>query len=178
MLNYTLSKKFMNDCLHTQTHSLQCHNSYKTFVIFKTNYNIKSFLCDLQTIIHLIRIILRNLLKVVMEENGDSTENFTIIANDQSAYIKVGPDINCGNVNTIITKDYFICLNFNKKITIVALALSNTITFVFGTFLDKICCCFPSESQKALLMVVLALIVVGVTTGGIVGRFQFLHIIC
>ena len=107
-----------------------------------------------------------------MDENGDSTENFEISADGQSAYIKVGPDINCGNVDTIITKDYFICLNFNKKITIVALAISNTITFVFGTFLDKICCCIPSESQKALLMVVLALIVVGATTGGFVGRFQ------
>ena len=107
-----------------------------------------------------------------MEEQGEITENFTISADGQSAEIKVGPDINCGNVDTIITNDYFICLNFNKKITIVALAISNTITFVFGTFLDKICCCIPSESQKALLMVVLALIVVGATTGGFVGRFQ------
>ena len=89
-----------------------------------------------------------------------------------SANINVGPEINCDNVDTVNNKNNFICFKCNKNNShnSVLLTMSNTISFVFGAFLDSMCCCLTSMSQKALLTAVLTVIVVGAATGGILGK--------
>ena len=107
-----------------------------------------------------------------MRENGDNTASLPTY--NKSALINLGLQINVDNVDTINTKNNFICLNCNKKNPMI-LAISNTFTFVLGSFLDKLCCCATSVTPKALLVLVSALLVVGATIGGVLGK-QLLNI--
>ena len=102
---------------------------------------------------------------VVLCDNSDRTE----VKDEMSISVNVGPEINCDNIETVKTKDNYICFSCNKRNPFL-LTISNTISFVFGTFLDNICCCISSTTQRALATAVLTLVVVGGTTGGIVGR--------
>ena len=87
---------------------------------------------------------------------------------NKSTNVTIGPVINCDNVDTINTNNHFVLLNCNEKNPFVII-LSNTFSFVFGTLLDNICCCITSVSQRALMTAFLTLLVVGSTTGGIIG---------
>ena len=103
-----------------------------------------------------------------MKQKRDSKANLASLSDNNSTSINVGPKINVDNVVTVNTKNHFICLNLNKKNSIF-LTISTTFSFVIGSFLDKICCCAASASQKAFL-IVFALLVVGATIGGVLGN--------
>ena len=91
------------------------------------------------------------------------------VVNDDNANVIIGPVINCDNINNLNNKSYFVFLNCNEKNPVV-LTLSNTLSFVFGTLLDNICCCISSVSQRAMMTALLTLLVVGSITGGILGN--------
>ena len=103
-----------------------------------------------------------------MQEINKNMQNVT---NVQLTSVHAGPRINCDSVDTINTKNHFTCFNCDKKNPII-LTMSNTFSFVFGAFLDNICCCLHSVSQRAMMTAVLTILVVGGTTGGIVGKFR------
>ena len=86
-----------------------------------------------------------------------------------SDIITIGPVIHCENVDNISTKNKYICIRCDKRNPVI-LTLSITFSFIFGAFLDNICCCIKSTSQRALLTAFLTVVVAGVLTGGIVGK--------
>ena len=85
-----------------------------------------------------------------------------------STNVYVGPQMNVDHVEAVNTKNNYICLQINKKNSIF-LTISATFSFVLGSFLDKICCCATSASQKSTL-ILFALLVVGATIGGVIGN--------
>ena len=51
------------------------------------------------------------------------------------------------------------------------MTLMGTLSFVFGSLTDKICCCAISTTKKALIAKILILfLLLGGTIGGIVGK--------
>ena len=115
----------------------------------------------------------------MIEKKSDSKKNTKILpdantadcfkkTNDTSTSINVGPEINCDSVDRINTQNSYVCLNCNKRNPVV-LTIINTFSFVFGTLLDNICCCISSVSQRALMTAVFTVVVVGASTGGILG---------
>ena len=91
------------------------------------------------------------------------------VTKDTSTSVNIGPEINCDSVDTVNTKNNFICFNCNKK-NPALLTLSNTISFISGALLDNICCCITSVHQRALATAVLTVVVLGVTAGGLAGK--------
>ena len=106
------------------------------------------------------------------EKNNEDSK--AVRNNDQSMNIHVGPEINCDSVDTINTKSTFVFFSCNTNNPII-LIISNTFSFIFGALLDNICCCITSVSQRVLVTAFLTVIVIGATTGGLVG--EALHII-
>ena len=106
-------------------------------------------------------------MDITINENDKSMVKVT---DDQMISLHVGPELNCEQVDSINTKNKFTCLNCNTKNPVI-LTISNTFSFVFGAFLENICCCVSSVSQRAIMTAVLTIVLVGGTTGGIVGIY-------
>ena len=96
-------------------------------------------------------------------------EDLKSVKNGQSTSVHIGPEINCDSVDIINNESTFVCFSCSKMNPVI-LTISNTFSFIFGSFLDNICCCISSISQRVLLTAVLTVVVVGTTTGGLVGR--------
>ena len=104
----------------------------------------------------------------MLKENTDAMDDSIITVNDgvETTSVHVGPQIICDNVETINTENKLICLSCKKRNPII-LTISNTFSFVFGAFLDNICCCLTSVSKRAMVTALVTILVVGATTGGL-----------
>lgn len=95
----------------------------------------------------------------MLKENTDAMDDSIITVND-------GVETTSVHVETINTENKLICLSCNKRNPII-LTISNTFSFVFGAFLDNICCCLTSVSKRAMVTALVTILVVGATTGGL-----------
>ena len=93
---------------------------------------------------------------------------------DTATSLHIGPDVICDSVETINIKNHFVCFSCDKRNPVI-LTLSNIFSFVFGSFLDSICCCITSLSQRALITAVLTVLVVSAITAGLIGRIYGVH---
>ena len=82
--------------------------------------------------------------------------------------IHIGPVLNCDSADLVNIRNNFFCLSCTKDNPIL-LTISNTISFIFGAFLDNICCCITASRRMLILRIIVAVILVAATAGGILG---------
>ena len=82
--------------------------------------------------------------------------------------IHIGPLLNWDSADIVNIRNNFSCFSCTKDNPIL-LTISNTISFIFGAFLDNICCCITASRRMLILRIIVAVILVAATAGGILG---------
>ena len=111
-----------------------------------------------------------NFIAIVNKDTAKEDKEEMIKASEdklKSVTVKIGPMINCDEVDAIITKNNYVCISCNKK-NPKLIIISSTGGVVFGSFLGNSCCCISTVSKTTVLTTVaFALLAFAAVIGGI-----------